>query len=699
MDLNGQSGNAAPPDEGARPGETAGRVNPTSNGHETGGHRANGWASSEEWSGAGAALEPAADSIVPTWRRGLDALTETRTTEPPSRYADILAAAGVRAPVSAPPQVNGVHAPIADRPADQHAAEEAELARRAAEFDRQSALEEPTPPQGTPSPFQRLLAVPPVSAPPIARLTPPSYAPVRPLIIPTSPQPVSGPPLAQHSAPPAPPGLRPTMPPEFASPLAMAGTDDDDPPLAAAAQGVDPQARPFSAPPAWAPVAPIPVSGPPHNRFGRSVVGNDPKDERALPEFTPQLAERLEPLKPVQPVQQPQVPRPPVFRVPDAPVDHVGDEQGVLPQRVPAKPDVPPVPDDPVVAAPVPEPPAARDPELSRIASGLRRDEPPPLDRPDGFDVAAVLAAVRKVPGVRDAHLRAAPSGAHTLRLDLSDGADPGYVSRLVARMLAEKMGLSAEPPNPPEQPRQQQRQDEQLRSDEPTPEPPPAAAPVVKPTPTPPTQRGAATVPPGLIPHPPTGDGHDPWSTPPREPRRRHPVTVRGRVPSELRASSTSESSEEFNSEPTSPPLIPAQEQAPRVVLDNVRVSTFGLEATVEVRLVSGSREAVGVARGPSVDAYVLRLCAVAAATAVDNLLTGADSAEPGVERGRCFVEHATLVPMGSCDVAVVVVLLVCGGWVEQLAGSALVSGDPRQAVVRATLAAVNRRLTALLP
>ena len=41
----------------------------------------------------------------------------------------------------------------------------------------------------------------------------------------------------------------------------------------------------------------------------------------------------------------------------------------------------------------------------------------------------------------------------------------------------------------------------------------------------------------------------------------------------------------------------------------------------------------------------------------------------------------------------------LVCGGWVEQLAGSALVSGDPRRAVVRATLAAVNRRLAALLP
>ena len=48
--------------------------------------------------------------------------------------------------------------------------------------------------------------------------------------------------------------------------------------------------------------------------------------------------------------------------------------------------------------------------------------------------------------------------------------------------------------------------------------------------------------------------------------------------------------------------------------------------------------------------------------------------------------------------EVAVVVLLLVYGGTIEQLTGSALVSGDPRQAIVRATMAAVNRRLDALL-
>jgi hypothetical protein len=63
-----------------------------------------------------------------------------------------------------------------------------------------------------------------------------------------------------------------------------------------------------------------------------------------------------------------------------------------------------------------------------------------------------------------------------------------------------------------------------------------------------------------------------------------------------------------------------------------------------------------------------------------------------------RCFIDHAGVVPFGSCLVAIVVVLVSGEGWVEQLVGSALVAGDPRQAIVRATLAAVNRRLDSLL-
>lgn len=141
--------------------------------------------------------------------------------------------------------------------------------------------------------------------------------------------------------------------------------------------------------------------------------------------------------------------------------------------------------------------------------------------------------------------------------------------------------------------------------------------------------------------------------------------------------------------------PLDVGERPGPRVMIENVQVSTFGPEATVEVRLGIEGRTASGVASGPAVDGYLLRLCATATAEAVDDLLTDARHVEGPA---RCFVEHAAVVPFGAMQVAVVVMLLSCGGWVEQLAGSAVVTGDARDAMVRATLAAVNRRLEALL-
>ncbi|MFF0121293.1 hypothetical protein ACFYP7_18660 [Micromonospora arida] len=380
----------------------------------------------------------------------------------------------------------------------------------------------------------------------------------------------------------------------------------------------------------------------------------------------------------------------------------------VLPQRVPAEPDVPVVPEPPAV-----EPPAET-PELARIATHLRRDdEPAPLrERPEGFDVNAILDAVREVAGVRDAALRRTPAGAHSLRLDLADGADPAEVSRQVARLLQERMGLAAAPQNVPGLPS--------------TPPPPVrrrAAEPVERRTP---ETRNAASRDPGevrsaepptvarptggRVESPPAGPEQRTGTDPTR--RRRSNAPHRGRATVEEPGSvssaptgaatgspatlGTSYSGGQVTTTESAPsrPLETGGTPGPRVVIDHVQVSTFGLDANVEVRLLAGGDSASGYATGPAVDGYVLRLCAVAAAAAVDELLRGTENAE----RGRCFVEHAAVVPFGNCEVATVVALLVCEGWVEQLAGSALVAGDPRQAVVRATLAAVNRRLEALL-
>ncbi|GAA0535147.1 hypothetical protein GCM10010172_15350 [Paractinoplanes ferrugineus] len=141
--------------------------------------------------------------------------------------------------------------------------------------------------------------------------------------------------------------------------------------------------------------------------------------------------------------------------------------------------------------------------------------------------------------------------------------------------------------------------------------------------------------------------------------------------------------------------PLYPGERPGPRILIENVHVNTYGTDASVEVHLAVGGRTASGVADGPAVDGYLLRLCAMATAGAVNDLLNESDHPDGPA---RCFVEHAALVPFGNAQVAVVVLLLSCNSWVEQLAGSSVVSGDDRHAMVRATLAAVNRRLEALL-
>ncbi|GAA2519662.1 hypothetical protein [Pilimelia columellifera] len=359
----------------------------------------------------------------------------------------------------------------------------------------------------------------------------------------------------------------------------------------------------------------------------------------------------------------------------------------VLPHRVPASA-------EPATALAVPASPA-QTPELARIATHLRRDEFPatPGERPEGFDVDAVLTAVRGVAGVQDASLRSTAAGAHNLRLDLAEGADAAHVSREVARLLQERLGLAAAP-----------------RSTLPrTAETGPPAQAWIPQQATPgrrPAHAAADTVTAvdTVVAADPVADAVGPVA----------------RVGADNAAATARAGTDErgrrgrrrANDDPEPPPVLvrpPAEdvagrrqksawcadERPGRVLIEHVRVSSAGQEATVEVRLGVGPRTATGVATGPAVDSYILRLCAVAAASAIGDLVA---EARPGSDPGRCFVEHVTTVTFGACEVAVVVVLLVCDGWVEQLAGSALVLGDPHHAAVRATMAAVNRLLDALL-
>jgi hypothetical protein len=346
-----------------------------------------------------------------------------------------------------------------------------------------------------------------------------------------------------------------------------------------------------------------------------------------------------------------------------------------LPQRVPAEPDVPTVPE------PEAEEPPAQAPELARIWSHLRRGDVPP--RPEGFDMDAVVEAVERVPGVREAKVRTNPNGGHNLRLELADGADAAQVSRRVAQLLQEQMGLSASPRDVPGGlPRgadplsaampdtgRERRRRTLGRAD--------SVARGRAHVETPAADTGSTL---GLA--PPSHAAPAPaQAAPPRPAAHTAPHPVSGPLVPAV---------------PAPGPLILRERPGPRVLIDQVQVSTYGLDATVEVRLTAGPRRATGVSSGPAVDGYLLRLAADAAVKSINQLLRAeVGASEP---RGQCYLEHTSLVPFGSCEVAIVVVYLACAGWVEQLAGSAVVVGDARQAVVRAVLAAVNRRLEALL-
>ncbi|MEV6634095.1 Daple [Actinoplanes sp. NPDC051470] len=474
--------------------------------------------------------------------------------------------------------------------------------------------------------------------------------------------------------PPAPALLDPPTP-SSAPPYPYEGDLDDDNgyrPQAANQQTTFPAVRAAPPPgrrnePARHALDPTPVAGLPHIQPPSSDSGQGPDAPRVRQPYDPVTFPRRLPYEaPPGPAVAPSAggyASPVAY--PGQAATTAEDAANALPQRVPAKPDVPNVPT-------VPEPalvePSAETPELARIANRLRRDDLlDPDERQEGFDVQDILAAVREVAGVRDAMVRTTPAGANSLRLDLAEGADPAEVSRLVARLLQDRMGLDAAP---------------QGGSDQPTgplpPHPAPIASASVPTTPMPaafvPSQPGPADPIAGSAPAP-AGD------------LRRMPTMPQPPTLDEPGA----------ETEPGPPgPLDIGHEPVPRVMIDNVQVTTFGTEASVEVRLIMGGRAAKGIATGPAVDGYLLRLCATATTEAINDLLVAADRRPEGP--ARCFVEHAGAVPFGSNQVAVVVLLMSCGGWVEQLAGSAMVGNDGRHAMVRATLAATNRRLEALL-
>lgn len=125
------------------------------------------------------------------------------------------------------------------------------------------------------------------------------------------------------------------------------------------------------------------------------------------------------------------------------------------------------------------------------------------------------------------------------------------------------------------------------------------------------------------------------------------------------------------------------------RLTIQRVQMLTanLGVEATVQLGLEGTNYE--GRAEGAATVTSVHRSVATATLRAVESVVDG---------RARFEVEHLEVAISGRDRTALVVITMLTGRGNERLSGASVVREDVRQAVIRAVLAAVNRRLEPML-
>jgi hypothetical protein len=126
------------------------------------------------------------------------------------------------------------------------------------------------------------------------------------------------------------------------------------------------------------------------------------------------------------------------------------------------------------------------------------------------------------------------------------------------------------------------------------------------------------------------------------------------------------------------------------RPAIQRMHLVSSGLDVTATVTLSYGGVASPGEATGTATQSGVHRAVALATLRAVEQLL-----AVPA----RFELEHIEVTPTGRDRTVVVTLTMLGRAGSERLTGAAAVREDVRQAVIRATLDALNRRLEPLLP
>lgn len=132
---------------------------------------------------------------------------------------------------------------------------------------------------------------------------------------------------------------------------------------------------------------------------------------------------------------------------------------------------------------------------------------------------------------------------------------------------------------------------------------------------------------------------------------------------------------------------LRPGPEIRPRVV--SVNLLSGGRTTEARVQLGFGDDIIDGTASGPSTANNKLRLISQATALALEDYM-----------KGICNIvtEDITTIVLSRRPAIVVCIALVTNIGEERLIGAAFTNDDEREAAVKATLAAVNRRMALLL-
>jgi hypothetical protein len=134
--------------------------------------------------------------------------------------------------------------------------------------------------------------------------------------------------------------------------------------------------------------------------------------------------------------------------------------------------------------------------------------------------------------------------------------------------------------------------------------------------------------------------------------------------------------------------PEIPEQ-PGRRPIISRMQLVSSGLDVTAAVSLSFREGTVRGEATGTATQSGVQRAVATAALRALELLIGNS---------ARFELEHVEVARSGGDRTALVTVTMVSGTGTDRLTGSAVVREDPRQAVIRAALDAVNRRLEPLL-